>query len=77
MLIQYADEQHVVNVFIDHIRSITDAVGGDSSYLHRIAGLFGADWLPSDALTTNHLEQEQAHQARQRAYHCRWSVESG
>ena len=44
-------EEQIAQVQLDRLRSTTNSVGGDTSALHKIAALLGADWLPDDALT--------------------------
>lgn len=41
-------EAQAAEVMIERARAATDSAGGDTSSLHKIAKLYGADWLPTD-----------------------------
>lgn len=44
-------EEQVAVTLMNRLRATSDIVGGDTSALHAVAGLLGADWLPDAALT--------------------------
>ncbi|WP_127783535.1 DEAD/DEAH box helicase [Rhodococcus sp. X156] len=44
-------EEQVAAVMLDRLRQSSDSVGADTTALHSIAELLGADWLPDDALS--------------------------
>ena len=44
-------EEQVAEIMLDRLRHTSDSVGADTSALHSIARLLGADWLPTEALT--------------------------
>lgn len=41
-------EAAATEIMVERARAATDSVGGDTSSLHKIAKLYGADWLPDD-----------------------------